>query len=124
MSEKRDMNQASSGGLRDNKGKPRLSLVPTSLRRAVSQVIWKSSIEGGGKYPMHNWRKGLPWTEVAESAMRHIDDFIDGKDYDKESGLHTLYHAACNLAFLIEYLETCPELDDRRKNEKDATKIS
>lgn len=123
MSEER-MSRASTGGLRDNKGKPRLSLVPTSLRRAVAWVIFNSSIEGGGKYPMHNWRKGLPWTEVAESAMRHLDDFVDGKDYDKESGLHTLYHAACNIAFLIEYLETCPEMDDRRCNEKTTTKPS
>lgn len=106
---------SSTGGVRFNKNKPRVSIVPTSLRKAVAEVIYASSEEGGGKYPMHNWRKGLPWTEVADSAQRHIDDFIDGKDYDKESGLHTLYHAATNIAFLIEYLETCPQLDDRYK---------
>jgi Domain of unknown function (DUF5664) len=109
---------ASTGGLRDNKGKPKLSSVPSSLDIAVAKVIFKSSTEGGGKYPMHNWRKGLPWTGVADSALRHIRDFLDGKDLDKESGLHTLYHATTNLAFLIEYLETHPEMDDRYKPEQ------
>lgn len=111
------MKVSSTGGLRDNKGKHRPSVVPTSLIKAVAQVIHKSSTEGGGKYPMHNWRKGLPWTDVADSAMRHIQDFLDRKDIDKESGLHTLHHAATNLAFLIEYLETCPDLDDRYKKD-------
>ena len=114
----KDMKVSSTGGLRDNKGKHRPSVVPTSLSKAVATVIHKSSTEGGGKYPMHNWRKGLPWTDVADSAMRHIQDFLDRKDIDKESGLHTLYHAATNLAFLIEYLETCPDQDDRYDKDK------
>ena len=109
---------SATGGLRDNKGKHRHSLVPTSTLDAIAEVIHKSSTEGGGKYPLHNWRKGLPWTDVADSASRHIRDFLDGKDTDKESGLHTLKHALTNLAFLVEYLETCPEMDNRRKTDK------
>lgn len=101
------------GGIRDNRGKPRLSLVPRSLLVAVAKVIWLSSKEGGGKYPMHNWRKGLSWRDTADSALRHIYAWLEGEDHDVETGLPHLYHAACNLAFLIEYLETCPELDDR-----------
>lgn len=111
------MTVASTGGLRDNKNKPRHSLVPTSTLDAIAEVIHKSSTEGGGKYPLHNWRKGLPWTDVADSASRHVRDFLDGKDTDKESGLHTLKHALTNLAFLVEYLETCPDMDNRRKQE-------
>jgi hypothetical protein len=80
-------------------------------------VVWKSSKEGGGKYPLHNWKKGLPWTEVADSAMRHIDSFLEGEDFDKETGLHHLKHAACNLAFLLWYVVFKPELDDRYKGD-------
>ena len=113
---KNKMNKATTGGLRDNLGKARLSLVPSSLEEAVAEVIYKSSSLGGGKYPLHNWRKGLPWSEVAESAMRHMRSFAQkGEDYDAESGLHHLKHAACNIAFLLEYLKTCPQLDDRYK---------
>lgn len=112
------MSVSFTGGLRDNKGKARHSLVPTSTLDAIAEVIHKSSTEGGGKYPLHNWRKGLPWTDVADSASRHIRDFLDGKDIDKESGLHTLKHALTNLSFLVEYIDSCPDMDNRRKVEK------
>lgn len=113
------MNEAVTGGLRDNVGKAKLSLVPSCLEKAVAEVIWKSSDQAGGKYPLHNWRKGLPWSEVSESLMRHAKAFAqEGEDLDKESGLHHLKHVAANVAFLLEYLETHPELDDRYKGKK------
>lgn len=111
----RDMNVAPTGGLRDNKGKPRLALVPCELEEAVAEVIFKSSTEGGGKYPMNNWKKGLPFTQVAESALRHIKKFaVQVEDLDTETGLHHLAHAACNIAFLLWYLKNRPEMDDRK----------
>lgn len=113
----RKMNQATTGGLRDNVGKPRLSLVPYELEEAVANVIWRSSIEGGGKYPMGNWKKGLPWTQVAESAMRHLKKFAQiGEDTDDETGLDHLAHAATNVAFLLWYRKHRKELDDRHKS--------
>lgn len=113
------MNVATTGGLRDNKGKPRLSLVPSELEAAVAEVIWKSSDRAGGKYPLQNWRKGLPWSEVAESALRHIKKFAqEGEDLDHETGLSHLSHAACNIAFLLWYQKHRPNLDDRHKEEK------
>lgn len=38
-----------------------------------------------------------------------------GQDFDKESGLHALAHVRACCAFLIEYMVTHPELDDRFK---------
>lgn len=113
------MTVASTGGLRDNKGKPRLALVPSELEEAVARVIWQSSDKAGGKYPLHNWRKGLPWSEVADSAIRHLKKFAQqGEDFDKESGLDHLDHAACNIAFLLWFRKNRPELDDRYKESK------
>lgn len=111
----KEMAVAATGGLRDNKGKARLSLVPAELEEAVAQVIWNSSKDSGlGKYPLHNWKKGLPWSEVAESAMRHLKAFAQkGEDTDPESGLDHLAHAACNVAFLLWYRKHRQELDDR-----------
>jgi hypothetical protein len=42
-----------------------------------------------------------------------MDKWLDGEELDAESGLPHLYHAAANIAMLIEYKTTCPELDDR-----------
>jgi len=112
------MNVAPTGGLRDNKGKPNLAIVPMSLNVAVAEVLQRSSTDGGGKYPMHNWRKGLYFVATASCALRHIYKWLAGEELDEETGLHHLKHAACNIAFLLEYIETHPELDDRYKGAK------
>lgn len=116
-----NMTVSKTGGLRDNKGKPKLSLVPKSLLVAVATVIWKNSIPGGGKYPMYNWEKGLPWTDVADSLLRHIFAWLGGENIDPESGIHHLWLAACNLAFLIQYQDICPQLDNRKKKDEHST---
>lgn len=117
------MSVSATGGLRDNKGKQKVSLVPASLEYAVAKVIWQSSIPGGGKYPLHNYKKGMPFTEVGDSMLRHAKKWLQqGEDLDSESGLNHLYHVACNVAFLIEYLETHPEMDDRYKPKKKVKK--
>lgn len=118
----RRFNESATGGLRDNKGKPRLALVPRALLAGVAEVIWKSSTAGGGKYPMDNWRKGLNYRDTADCLLRHVYAWLEGEDYDKETGLHHLKHAACNLAFLLVYLETHPELDDRFKKPEGGSK--
>ena len=101
------------GGIRYNKGKCRISLCPRGIKEAVANVLWYSAEENGGKYPMGNWKKGMPWQETIDSTMRHLEDFNEGHDFDKESGLNTLHHVATNVAFLIDYYENHPELDNR-----------
>ncbi len=96
-------------GLHFSSGKPPLALIPRSGTRALAEVF----AFGAMKYAMHNWRKGILWSELLNSAKRHLDDFIDGEDNDRESGITHLAHAAWNCFALIEYLTTHPELDDR-----------
>lgn len=115
MSSKEEVTTTSTGGMRFNKQKPKLSIVPVELEEAVAEVLWASAEENGGKYPMNNWKKGLKWTETADSALRHIKAFAHGEDLDKESGLHHLKHAATNIAFLLHFISDAryKELDDR-----------
>lgn len=98
----------------DDETKPRMSLVPAALLRGVARVL----MHGAKKYAAHNWRKGMAWSEPTSAALRHITAFNEGEDLDPESGLSHLWHAACNLAFLVEY-EANPHLyrqfDDRFK---------
>ena len=100
------------GGLRYNTGKAELHQVPTSLNMAVAKTL----MYGAQKYDKGNFRKGMSWTTVYDCLQRHMMKWLDGEEVDEESKLPHLYHAACNIAFLIEYAETCPELDDRIKN--------
>lgn len=71
---------------------------------------------GAHKYAAHNWRKGIEWQRTIDAALRHLIAFNSGEDYDPESGLPHIAHAACNLMFLMEYAHTHPELDNRHKD--------
>jgi len=60
----------------------------------------------------NNWKKGLPWSEVLDSAYRHIHGFRKKIFKDSESELHHLAHAAANIMFLHYYSKHRREFDD------------
>lgn len=79
-------------------GKPRPTLVPVSLNRAVTAV----REYGTAKYhDPENWRKVEP-QRYRDALYRHWLAYLDGEKVDEESGLPHLWHLACNAAFLIE----------------------
>lgn len=98
-------------GLRYNKGKRRVDLVPPSLIEGVADVL----DFGARKYDDNNWRKGMKWSSVMASLKRHLLAFEKGEDYDPESGLLHIDHVGCNVAFLKEYYKIAPHFDDRLK---------
>ena len=83
-------------------------LGPTAMLQ-VAEVMTHAE----GKYPPHNWRKGLAWSRYIAAAMRHMDAHERGERIDKESGYKHLAHALCCVLFLLDYLQTHPEFDDR-----------
>lgn len=84
--------------VKQDAGKPRLSLVPMSVLWAVAYV----REHGVKKYKdPENWRKVEPH-RYKDALLRHITAYIDDEDsIDEESGLLHLWHAACNIVFLI-----------------------
>lgn len=80
-------------------GKPRCSLVPSELIRAVARVR---------EYGVNKYGASECWREVEperyrDAMYRHLLAYIDDpKSIDDESGLPHLWHLACNAAFLIE----------------------
>lgn len=97
------------GANRFNQGKLRFDLIPPSLDEEVAKALGF----GAAKYGDNNWRKGLTWTSVIASLRRHLNAFENCEDIDEESGLLHLSCMAANIAFLIEFQKTHPELDDR-----------
>ena len=79
-------------------GKIRPTLVPVSLVKAVAEVR-----EYGCKkyHDPENWRMVEP-QRYKDALYRHLLAYLGGEEYDQESGLHHLWHMACNVAFLIE----------------------
>jgi len=101
--------------LRTNHDKLRYDLEPVLPREDMIRVL----TYGAKKYKPRNWEKGLPWMECVGSLERHLAAWKRGEDVDSESGCYHLAHVAVNAYFLLEFMRTHPELDDRPKpNEK------
>jgi len=91
-----------------------LHLLPTAALEEVGKVM----AFGAVKYGEDNWMLGLPWRRTIGSCLRHIFLWVRGQDVDKESGLPHLAHAACNLLFILEWIELKRGKDDRADYKK------
>ena len=107
------------GAKKNDQGKLRFDLIPASTEQALAKVL----THGARTYADENWRNGFNWKRVYAATRRHLNQWIDPRQPDTDeaepnpSHLNHLYHAMCNIAFLIEFLESHPELDDRFKYE-------
>ena len=101
---------------RFNGGKPKVSLIPPEFLLALVEAF----AEGEVKYGRNNWRSGggLTWSEVYDSAQRHMLSWLSGEDIDPTSNTSHLPKAAWNLLVLEYYRrhhDTFGHMDDRYK---------
>lgn len=82
-----------------DKGKPKLSLVPTEIINCIAKV----RMFGVEKYhDPDNWKK-VEKERYIDALYRHLLKYInDNNSVDEESKLPHLWHIACNVAFLCE----------------------
>ena len=86
-------------------GKTRLDLVSPTFIEAVGKI----RTFGVSKYgDSDSWAKVEPKRYMA-ALLRHINAYRMSEENDKESGMPHLWHAACNLMFLID-------LDEHKKS--------
>lgn len=82
-------------------GKAQLSLVPQAIIYDIARI----REYGNAKYPeggKDNW-KSVSKERYVDAMLRHISAYISDPDgVDKESGFPHLWHAACNMAFILE----------------------
>mgnify|MGYP000915174412 FL=1 len=97
--------------LRNNANKLRYDLIPAKANEEYAKV-WTV---GANKYEPRNWEKGMPYSEVIASAMRHLEAIRLGEEIDPEDGLLHSAHLMCNAAMLTEFHFTHPELNDLKK---------
>lgn len=86
-------------GRKESDGKPQMDLIPPIVLQALAEIL----TFGGQKYEPYNWTKGLPWSKVYAALQRHLNSWWGGERYDKETNKSHLWHAVCDLAFLITY---------------------
>lgn len=97
---------------RFDSGKTQYDLIPPEPLQDIADVFTM----GATKYGVRNWERGMAYSRVLNSLLRHVQAFRKGEDKDQESGLPHMAHVAANAIFLLEYAKTHKELDDRRAN--------
>lgn len=81
-------------------GKAEIRLVPMEIVWAIAWI----RMYGNRKYgDPENWKTVEP-ERYRDALMRHLFHYIsDPKSVDEESGYPHLWHAACNMAFLMHF---------------------
>jgi hypothetical protein len=82
---------------RFNQNKPKWSLVHFKSIEELPKVL----DFGAKKYSRDNWKKGLDLSEILDSMQRHINEVMDGEQFDEESKLHHMGHIMCNAMFYM-----------------------
>ena len=86
-------------GIKHDSGKLRFDLIPPEIEEALAIIL----THGADKYGDRNWESGIRYSRIYGAIRRHLNRFVKGQRIDEDSGLPTLYHAFCELAFLITY---------------------
>ena len=105
------------GGLKDSQGmkKAPWHLLPFDAINGIVEVLWY----GAKKYAPRNWEKGMAYSDVFGATMRHLTDWWHktdkgkGPGRDADTGYSDLWHAGCNILFLIAYERRGVGHDDR-----------
>lgn len=96
-------------GRKRDAGKPPMSL----LDRDALVEIAHAMAYGAEKYAPHDWRGGIRYSRLLDSALRHVFAVAAGEDVDEESGCDHAALACCQLMFLIWMMRHRRDLDDR-----------
>jgi hypothetical protein len=87
--------------IRVDDGKPRFDLVPPELEEEVAEVLTQPVL--AGKYPARNWELGMDYGRCVASLKRHLNKWLKGERYDRESKRPHLAHVITNAMFLLVY---------------------
>jgi hypothetical protein len=98
---------------RYNEGKLRYDLIPVEALEDLAKLY----TEGAKKYADRNWEKGMAFSKMYASLLRHLFKFWMGEDIDKETGVNHMTAVAWNAMAIVTYMKRgLNNYDDRIKN--------
>jgi len=103
----------SDGATKYDGDKIRLDLLPYDAIEEIGKVM----TQGAKKYRDRNWEKGMTWSRLFASTLRHLFAFWRGEKVDPEFGISHLAHAGCCILFLLAHKMRKIGVDDRVKEE-------
>lgn len=74
---------------------------------------------GADKYDRFNYLRGYRWSLSFDAMMRHALAFWSGEDYDRESKLPHMAHAAWHCLALVSFMTRSLGTDDRYRQPDD-----
>lgn len=89
--------------------KARFDLIPTGPLWELAEHYGS----GASKYEPHNFRRGYPWGFSYSAALRHLNQFWNGEDFDPETGSKHVIAAAWHCFALASFMDEHPSKDDR-----------
>lgn len=91
-------------------GKAPLHLIDTAMTHPAARVL----ASGADKYGVRNWRTvPINASTYVGALRRHIDEWADGSDFDKDSGEHPLAHVAATCNVVLDAIKHGTLVDDR-----------
>lgn len=105
-----DRTQFDTGAVRDmHEGKGRFDLLPMCVIKRLA----KHYENGCLKYGERNWEKGIPAHSFADSAFRHLVNYLDGEK--NEDHLIAAIWNLCGLAWTEEKSPDLMDIPSRQK---------
>lgn len=95
-------------GTKHDSDKVRLDLLPPYPLECIAEIL----TYGAQKYSPWNWTKGIHYSRLYRATLSHLFAWARGEILDPESGKPHLWHAGCNILFLIWHSEYRPDLND------------
>jgi len=96
MSDIEDKYDITKGGVKYDKGKSRVDLIPSDVLMEVGKVF----DYGAQKYAAHNWCNGMDWSRLVRATLGHIYRWQAGIDIDDDLQTNHLDNALCSLLML------------------------
>lgn len=85
--------------IKADNGKLKWSLLPFRELEDVVKVLDM----GAKKYCADNWKNCDDTSRYTDALLRHLNSYMQGDKYDKESGLNHMAHIICNALFLAYF---------------------
>jgi hypothetical protein len=108
---------SSTGGQKGTKI-TRMASIPGDVLLEFSKIYGLGAI----KYDDHNWRKGYSWHLSIDSALRHLEQFNAGEDFNEEDfpgeDVKHVLQAAWHCFTLAWYMDHRRQFDDRPETEE------
>ncbi len=99
------------GATRESKdGKGRFDLLSPIANRRTAQVLERGAKNHGPR----NWEKGIPFSSLISSALRHLNQWVDNERCGNPQEEDHLAQARFNIDALMDLEERLPSMNDLR----------